>query len=386
MIFLHGVRNNRTVGCLACVLYCVLLFVVLMNSLLYYGWTNWVGEPVYWLSENGIACLMMILTWLLVLLEFPFSWRRSLLALVLLLIRQFFPVVGGSNFRILEMLILAILSNLSVRKATSWTWLSVHLVYVLLLVYFNSRALTADFLKPEAWLSRFGGEFGHSLGMAHSNSLGVFTLSVALMIRYLLPGRKPWLSLLLFAAAAFFCLWFAKSKTCVVLLLLSPVIIWLFGRLKLQGRRAQLLFALLPALACAVTFGLAWYYLLHQSQIRYSTFWMRFEELKYIIEYFHLPFGAPSFSGYDVHFDNFFVFLFTCCGYVPFLPLLFSFCLMNWRLAGDRQRLLLAVSVIFLLFSMMENCIFYPVHFFVPLLAFSKDSLSCPLPSGASPA
>ncbi len=381
MNILREYQKNIRIRYLVCALYCVFLTVVLMHSLLYYGWTNWSGDPVYWISEEKIMWILRVLSWLLVVLEFPFSWQRGLLALAAVVVRWFIPAVGGSNLRLLELIILAILSNLGTKKTIAWTWLGVHLVYVVLLIYFNRRGLTADYLKPEAWLGRFGGEYGHSLGMAHPNSVGIFTLSTMLMIWYLLPCRKFWVSFILFAAAAFFCLWFTKSKTNVVLLLLSPFILWLFGRLDLQNRHIRLTFTLLPALACVVTFALCWYYHLHAAEIKRTTFWMRFEELKYIIEYFHFPFGAASTLDYPVNFDNFFVFLFTCCGYIPFFLVVPAFCYMNWRLAKDQQHLLLAMSVIFLLFSMMENCIFYPVFFFVPLLAFTGDSFSAPLVS-----
>ena len=373
---LERYRKNPTVRILICGVFCIYLFAVLMHSLVYQGWTNWSSGAVYWISKRRISQLLQFLVWLLILLEFPYSWKRGLLAAAMVLVRQYIPAIGGGNDRILELFILAVLSNLGSRKANAWTWLSVHALYIILLIWLNAHGLTADYTKPEAWLRFFGGENGHSLGMAHPNSLAIFTMSTALMIWYVIPGKKLWICGLLMAAAAFFCLWVTKSKTIILLLLAFPFVYWLVGRCRLQNRKVQILFSLIPLLACAVSFGLSWYYLRHASQIRYTTFWMRFGELKYLIEYFHFPLGAPSFLDYHVYFDNFYIYLFACCGYAAMVPILFSFCWMHGYLAKEGQHTLLAVSVIFILYSMMENCIFYPVYFFVPLLTFSKDAVS----------
>ena len=346
-----------------------------MYSLLFYNWTNWIREPVEWINERSIARFLEILVWILIVLEFPYSWKRGLLALAAVVLRQFFPVLGGSTLRLLEMIILAIFSNLGTKKTNAWTWLGVHVIYIVLLILFNTNGLVADYLKPEAWLQRFGGEFGHSLGMAHSNSLAIFTMSTVLMIWYLMPYKKLWASVLLFAGAAFFCLWFTKSKTVIVLLIASPFIFLLVSKINLKKKAIRILVTLLPLIACVITFGLSWFYFLHKGQINYTTFWMRFGELEYLIEYFHFPFGPPSFLDYPVYFDNFYVFAFVCCGYIPFVPIIFSFCFMHWKIAKDNRHELLAITIIFLLYSEMENCIFYPVYFFVPLLVFAKDVL-----------
>ena len=375
MQMLERYRKNNTARALVCAVFCVYLFGILMHSLLYHGWTNWANGPVYRIvSKKQLTQILQALTWLLILLEFPISWKRGLVALAAVMIRLYIPGIGGGNDRMLELFVLAILSNLGTRKANAWTWMGVHITYILLLILLNARGLVTDFQKPEAWLASFGGAYGHSLGMSHSNSLAIFTMSTVLMAWFLIPRKKVWISALLFVAAAFFCLWFTKSKTVILLLLVFPFVEWAVGRCRLQNRKMRIVFTLLPLLACAVSFALAWYYMLHEGQIRYTTFWMRFGELKYLIEYFHFPLGAPSFLDYPIYFDNFYIYLFACCGYAAMAPVLLSFCRMHWKLAKEEQHTLLAVSVIFILYSMMENCIFYPAYFFVPVVAFAGNS------------
>ena len=372
MELLERYRKNRTVRMITCVLFCLYLFAVLTYSLLYYGWTRWSNGAVYpFFSDVQIRTILQVMAWLLIALEFPYSWKRGLLALAAVLARQYVPAIGGGNARMLELIILAILSNLGSRKANAWTWLGVHAFYIPVLILLNTRGLVVDFLKPEKWLGIFGGDYGHSLGMGHPNSLALFAMSTALMILYLIPRKKLRISVLLSAAVAFFCLWFTKSKTIILLLLIAPFVIWLTGRCRLESRKTRIIFTLLPLLACAVSFGLSWYYMLHEDQIAHSTFWMRFQELKYLIEYFHFPLGAPSKLDYRVYFDNFYIYLFACCGYAAMVPVLFSFCGMHRTLAKEREHELLGISVIFILYSMMENCIFYPAFFFVPVLAFT---------------
>ena len=372
MELLERYRKSHTARTTACALFCVYLFAMLMYSLLYHGWTNWTYGPVYRIvSGKQLKTILRAMVWLLVLLEMPVNWKRGLLALAAVLLRQFVPAIGGGNERMLEIIILAILSNLGTRNTNAWTWLGAHAAYICLLVLLNAKGLTADYVKPEAWLGRFGGEFGHSLGMAHPNSLALFTMSTVLLVWYLIPRKKLWISAVLFAAAAMFCLWVTKSKTIILLLLVFPLISWLTGKCRLEKKGYRICFALLPLLACAVSYGLSWYYMRHEGEIAFSTFWMRFWELKYLIEYFHFPLGAPTKLDYPVFFDNFYIYLFACCGYAAMVPIMFSFCHMHWHLAKEKQHTLLAISVLFILYSMMENCIFYPAYYFVPLLAYA---------------
>ena len=115
MQMLERYRRNTSIRTLACAVFCVYLFAVLMHSLLYHGWTNWSGGAVYWISQRRMKALLHLLVMLLILLEIPYSWKRSLLVLAAVLVRRYIPAIGGGNDRMLELFILAILSNLGTR-------------------------------------------------------------------------------------------------------------------------------------------------------------------------------------------------------------------------------------------------------------------------------
>ena len=73
-----------------------------------------------------------------------------------------------------------------------------------------------------------------------------------------------------------------------------------------------------------------------------------------------------------IYFDNFYWWLLHYCGLIPTIGILGAYGYMNFRLFRKKDYRLLALSVLFLIYGIMENALIYPFHFFVPLLAFAR--------------
>ena len=79
------------------------------------------------------------------------------------------------------------------------------------------------------------------------------------------------------------------------------------------------------------------------------------------------------YLSFDYYFDNFYYWLVAFCGYIPAAFAIAAGCYMNARLTCQKEYKLLSAAILFLLYSLMENAVIYPIYNFVPLLAFCTD-------------
>lgn len=359
------------------IVYSGLLFVMMMQSFLFDGWTHWAEDAHFFIDSNGLLRIAFFLSCLATLLEMPISGPRALLAAVMIIIPRVFTITH-QNFLLTEMVLLASLSNLNTRKQNMCIWMFTHVLYACLLFWFNNNAQVVPILtdpKPAFGLQTVGSSFG----MGHPNSFALFIMSTVMMLWVILKKHLRWwmtFLLFLFIGAAVF--YYTLSRTVVIIMALFPIVSIIFEvLLKKQRKGLKTLIFFTPFVLLVITVGISLYAIYVTRDNMDFNYSMRFYELNTIIENYHMPFGSfNAINGQGVYFDNLYLMLIACCGYIPTVIVLGSCGTMMFYLAKERNTALLCVTAVFLLYGMMENAMIYSIYFFVPILAFAEQKRS----------
>ena len=371
----HKTLFDVWISRIGCILYGIMMVLIMLHSFLYHGWTHWAGEIIYILDEYGYRTFLIILVWLSITVELGLSWKRAVGAAFLILIYWLLNITHG-NTLLIELVLLAILSNMMRQKAIGCVWLMVHGLYILILLILNNNGLVSAVYTGESKIIGLD-HLGSSFGMGHPNSIAIFIMSTLLMIWILLNPKNKWITPVMFVVGTAVVFWLTLCRTVCILMLLFPLLLWgveKFSEQQKQWKTAVItclpIVMILASLICSI------YALSRAEGYPPGAFWMRFTELKQVLEYFHLPFGAFDKAGYtNLYFDNFYYWLIAFCGVIPAIATVAAGCWMNGRLFRKQKIKLLSVSILFLFYSLMENAIIYPIYYFVPLLAFCKDEI-----------
>lgn len=354
--------------------YSGLLFVMLMQSFLFDGWTHWAENVHFFVESNQLLQIAFFLSCLATLLEMFVSGPRALLAAIMIIIPRVFTITH-QNFLLTEMVLLASLSNLNTKKQNMYIWMLVHVLYGVMLVRLNNTGTIAPIQtlpKPAFGLQTIGNSFG----MGHPNSFALFAMSTVMMLWVMLKKHlRWWMTLILFLFTGAMIFYLTLSRTVVIIMVLFPIVDLVIETLHKKVRKGLETFILLiPFLLLAITLGVSLYTIYVTKDNMDSNFSMRFYELKAIIDNYHMPFGSfDVINGQGAYFDNLYLMLIACCGYIPTIIALASCGIMMRRLSKERNTSLLSVTAVFLLYGMMENAVIYSIYFFVPVLAFASQ-------------
>lgn len=372
----YGMMNiKRTQRVINTVVYSGLLFVMLMQSFLFDGWTHWAEDAHFFVDSNQLLRIAFFLSCLATILEMPVSGPRALLAAIMIIIPRIFTITH-QNFLLTEMVLLASLSNLNTRRQNMYIWMFTHVLYACLLFWLNSKAQVLPIMtdpKPAFGLQTAGSSFG----MGHPNSFALFAMSTVMMLWVMLKKYFRWWMteiLFLFTGATVF--YFTLSRTVVIIMVLFPIISFLIEALiKKERKGLKTLISLFPFVLLVITLGVSLYAAYVTTDNMDINFAIRFEDIKHIINHFHMAFGAfDVINAKWFYFDNLYLMLIACCGYIPAVIALGSCSAMMRHLYNKTDAALLSITAVFLLYGMMENAMIYSIYFFVPLLAFENQN------------
>lgn len=316
-----------------------------------------------------------ILFWVLALAEIVKNWKRGLLCLEICFLLYFFDIGGGNRF-LLQIILLAGLSNLSSKKITGYAWLATHALYFAVLLIFLQNGMVTDRLMPndKTFLPVTD---GHSLGMGHANNLGGLLATSAMMLYLILKPKRWWVKILYFELSAVIVLWITVSRTAAVILAIFPLIEALctgFLKKKSLSQKGSLIFGFgvpLGILAANIVISLVALYYLPWEITRHS-FWLRFKDIVAIIEN-GLTLWGGSYPGY--YFDSLYYWIITNCGLIPSLGILVLYAFTIASFAKKKNILMVTSTIIFLLYGLMENLLIHPFYGFLPLIAFAPNAL-----------
>ena len=367
-------RENRFLTAVTCTLFCMCIVLSSLIVLFTVGFTNLTNEGqalVYPIVNTARETLVLFL-WILVLFELGKDWRRGFLSAVLCFLYSAVELPGG-NLHLVEIALLASLSNLSSKKMSCGSWLLSHIIYMVFLSVLFQQGLVKDVLmiNHKTFLPV---ESGHSFGMGHPNSIGVMILSSTLACWMMVKPRKWWITFAVFETMAALTLWICLSRTSSILMAAFPFLILFVKRVlsfsERRSRSVKAFFASIPILMVLITIALGQY-----GKGNYGNFWVRFQDLNAIQSYGITLWGRAALTGQWYYLDNEYLWILLYCGAVPFAMSLLLLTFIQTYIVRTKQRELLAVSTLYLFFGLMERTGVYSAIYFVPMVAFSGNNL-----------
>ena len=349
------------------------LFVLLLGYFLLYRCTNWYnGDRVFFIPADTIYLLTDIFLWAAIALEFVWSPLRGLAAAALMLLRGR-PDISYPQLLVCESLLLTLVCNLGSRRNNRNTWLAIHAAGIEILFFLRLKGLVVP--SYDIGMGEVFSYPGTSLALGNVNSLAILGMTLLMMLW--LPRKwKPSTTFVVFLLGAELMMFVTQCRTLVVLMLVLPLFAWLMERQKEDSKGNVVFWGITPVIGVLVTFLLSLYAVQHKIPTiaqEVNAFWQRFTDYQVIRDYSFTLFGSVGtgpFTG--INFDNFYWWLLHYCGLIPTILLLAAYGLMNIRLYKRKEFRLLTLSVMFLIYGLMENALIYPFHFFVPLLAFAR--------------
>lgn len=367
-------RRGRMATAGICSLFCVCLALCSMMGLLTLGFTNLTleGQNLVYPAVDKARGIVCLLFWILSILETAKNAHRGMISLLLCGLYTAVKLPGG-NVNLVEIALLACLSNLADRKMTGIAWLLSHVMYMILLLILFHRGLAADVLMTN-FKTFLPVAYGHSYGMGHPNGLGMILLTSSLAFWIIMKPTKWWKTLVFFEVMATMTLWLTISRTSAILLAIFPFVdLGVRAFLKISQKHPALqavAFASLPLLMVVITVALG---LLGRNQR--GNFWIRFQDLEAIRDYGVTLWGRSSLTGKWYWLDNEYLWAFIYCGAIPFLLVMAALTMMQLKILRTGQTALLAVSVLYLVYGLMERTGLYSAVYFVPMVAFSSPKL-----------
>ena len=315
--------------------------------------------------------LLQICFWILSAAECFKDLRRGLPCIVLCALHSFLKL-PLPLFYLIQMCLLCLLSNFSTVRRNIVSWLAAHALFFLVLLVLLHRGVVTDVLMSSDKTSLPLGD-GHSFGMIHPNSIGVMLLSCSLACWLLWRPQRWWLSLIAFLAVAYFTLWVSLSRTSAFLLaafpFLSFAVLWIEKKLR-NDQSKTLYAAAVPFCMLILTLILGY---VSPDGGHSSNFWWRFQDIHVFQDYGITLFGIGTLTGPWYYLDNIYLYLLVYIGVVPFLLYLLLYSLMQVHLIKTGRIEMLAVSILFLIYGLMEHVGIYSTFFIVPLIAFAPE-------------
>ncbi len=372
MQYLHslsGIKNKRAFQTITAIAYDCLLFMILGNFFLY-RCTSWQDQKIYYISADTILTIILVCMWICTALELFYSPLRALLAAALSLLYTL-NAVSYTFILLFELLIPTLLANLGTEKNNMNMWLFIHLFFAEIMFILMLKGLVVSQYASEGKFS-FGSP-GSSFGLVHPNSSATFFMSVLLMV-WLYKNRKTWQTFLLFIPAALIVFYLTWSRTVFAVMLAFPIIVVIIEKLqRIHQRTAAILIGSIPIVMILITLGMSLYALNRSKGVPNTAFWLRFTDFRAFINSPVTLFGNYGSSDYyGMWFDNMYYWLTVYCGIITAVLFFAAYSYMNIRLLKQGRTYLLAISVMLLCYTIMENALIYPFHFFVPLLAFAR--------------
>lgn len=383
----YGMTNiKKTQQVINTIVYSGLLFVMMMQSFLFDGWTHWAEDAHFFVDSNGLLRIAFFLSCLATLLEMPISGPRALLAAVMIIIPRVFTITH-QNFLLTEMVLLASLSNLNSKRKNMYVWLFVHVLYGVLLVWLGGKGHVVPVVSDIKTVLGIPTK-ASSFGMGHPNSLALYIMSTMIMLWVMLKKHfRWWMTFLLFYIGAAIVLYLTLCRTVCIIMCIFPIVSFIIELLlnKKQIKASKTVISIIPIIMMAITLGISVYFLHNPGKNMDMNFSMRFREFRFILSDYHLPFGSfGAITGVWVFYDNLYLMLIACCGYIPTIIVLGSCIAMLLYLISKKEMALLTVTVIFLFYGIMENAMIYFIYFFVPILAFADRRNTAPKSSDIS--
>lgn len=351
------------------------LFIMMLGYFLLYRNTNWWnGDRVYFIPARTIDLLMEILMWASAALTLIWSPVRAVLAVGTILLWKS-PNISYPQMLVCESLLLTMVCCLGSRRNNRNAWLAIHAFGILFLFFLRLKGVAiASYSYGMAEVFSYPGT---SNGLGNVNSLAIIGMTVMLML-WLPTKWKTQTTFILFVLAAAGVLLLTQSRTPAILLLVFPLLAWSMDPQKKPGSGKAIFWGLTPVIAVLISLGMSLYAIQTKLPDIYrdtDSFWMRFTDFRVIRDYSFSLFGTVSTGYYTrIYFDNFYWWLLHYCGLIPTIGILAAYGYMNFRLYRRKDYRLLALSVLFLIYGIMENALIYPFHFFVPLLAFARQN------------
>ena len=370
-------RKSKDFALLGCVLYCICISLCSLLNLFTVGFTHLTesGRQLIFPLANSVQIVVHVFLWVLSLLECVKNWKRGILCLPLCFLYSAI-VIPGRGIYLVEIVLFAILSNLSTRKAAGYTWLITHFVYLGILITFLHRGLVEDVIMMN-YKTFLPVEMGHSFGMGHPNGIGILILSSTLAGWFLIKPKKWWITLILFELMAMITLFISLSRTSSILLAVFPfIVLFTQGTFRIMENRKRtriLLFAVLPVLMVIITLLLGVYG--DRLPGLDSNFTWRFSDYNAVQTMGLTPWGHESLREYGYYLDNLYLWMLMYCGVIPFVLMMLYYIFMQAYLAKKGQQEMLAITATYLIYGLMENAGAYLAFFFVPVLMFSTEKI-----------
>ena len=378
-------RLNQNKGYLAFCSIALNLFAgaLMFQTILLGGHTNLTEEAAGQLNWINILIRHSVLplAYLLLGMELLKDWKRAVFCAVMLVVR--FHLSGLLNTPVLaEMFLIAGFCNLSSRKGVVFTWLLVHILYAMVLVWLrlNGGVTEVFALASKKFFFLPSLERGTSLGTIHPNTPGIWLMSMMMLIWAEWRPKHLWITWATFWAGAVLVWGVTTNRTVTAIMLAFPLLSWITEWIGKNNRRQKVLYgtAVLP-LAFLV---LAWFMWQMSgnlsSKFGDGAFWIRFTEWELMVQYGVRAFGyvPPVY----VYLDNLYTWLIISCGVVPTVFTLLAYGGMNIYLVKRRETGMLSIAVAYLFYSIMEHALVYPVFFALPLIAFCRKEQEMAIP------
>ncbi len=384
MVFVR--RLNRNKGYLAFCSFTLNLFAgaLMFRVILLGGHTNLTAEAagnLKWISML-VGHWALPFAYLLLVLELLKDWKRAVFCAVMLVVR--FHLSGLLNTPVVaELFLIAGFCNLSSRKGIVSTWLLVHIFYAVILMALRLTGGVTDILAGAVKKFFFfpSLERGSSLGMIHPNTPGIWLMSMMMIIWVEWRPRHGWITLVAFGAGAVLVWGITTNRTVTAIMLVFPFLSWAMEWIGKGRQRRKILYgtAVLPLMFLT----LAWFMWRISGSLSSKfgdwAFWIRFTEWDLMVQYGVWAFGY--IPPVQLYLDNLYTWLIISCGVVPTVFTLLAYGGMNVYLVRRRETGMLAIAVAYLLYSIMEHVLVYPVFFALPLIAFCRHE-----PETVSPA
>ena len=366
-------NGNRAYCTVRGILYCIFLAYMMLRCVIMMGHTRLTDEafrellPYYGFLAGREQLAAMIL----LVLAFVTDWRRGLFcAWVVYLFYRVSPI-PFNNAVLIELVLLAGLSNLASRRQIGWAWLVSCAAYCGFLLWLNTQGWVTPLLtgKKKVFLFLPSIDRGTSLGMVHPNSPGILLMSMMLMAWWMWRPKHRWVTIAAFWLGAALVWYVSMNRTVTVIMIAFPLFDLVTDKIGKSRHPGVLYVSLItPALAIAATLFLWKMYGRWHTLFGDPAFWSRFTEVDLIKKYGVAAFG--NVPAVQLSLDNFYTWLLISCGIVGTAGVLLAFTWMVIWLIRKKDFGLLGIALLFIPYSLTEHALVYPVFFFVPLLAF----------------
>lgn len=327
------------------------------SILIIHGFTKWtdMGDAVVAPVAYSILELVRYALIVLAILETVADPRRGIMTVVALAL--IFPA-EDAWFRPLltEVVLIVMTANLLGKPRTTAKVLLVMLAaYVVLLQIGWNIGWTVNFQMTFEY-----GLPSWTWGMGHTNLVALVLMSMLMLAWYLWTQKRPWITLLIFEAAAVGIWYFTYCRTAVIVLaMFGAANLVRTGVLKLKWTRLFYALPLLPVLIAAASVAAMIYLPQWRGTIGDGNFTARFSIPWEMMQQFPLEWYRTTGMVQSRPVDNLFLHILMYYGIIPMVLVTLILTWVMWRYVRNRQYSEAFLLCIWLVYSIMENAMIH---------------------------